>query len=126
MTEWFYPENQPADISSYWDAPERVDDLQLISRPGETPALAFTSRDSSAEYLILRKAAGESEVAAVLSADAGNLIIWADPDADLRTSQSYSVLPRHRLLYETGTLLTGTESANVEYNPGSLFSRLFR
>lgn len=123
--EWF-PEGQlPTESSALWNAPAMVDDLKLLSKPGEAPALAFTSRDDSAEYLILRKSGDESEVMAVLSASAGNVIVWSDPGADLELSYSYSVLPRHRLLYENGTLLTGMESAVVEYRPAGLFDRLF-
>lgn len=124
--EWFPAGSAPEARSAYWNAPQPVDDLQLISASGETPTLAFTCRDSGAEYLILRSSGDESEVAAALSAQAGETIVWADAQADLKTSHSYRVLPRHRLLYESGVLLTGGESRAVQYSPGGFFSRLFR
>ena len=123
--EWFPEDRRPTESSSYWNAPEMVDDLKLLSEPGEAPALAFTSKNDSAEYLILRRTAENTELAAVLSAEAGNVIVWSDPDADLSQKHSYSVLPRHRLLYESGTQLTGLESASVEYRPANLFERIF-
>ena len=59
----------------------------------------------------------------MLSAEAGSVIVWADPDSD-GTACRYSVLPRHKLLYESGTLLTGMESAEVRYSPGGLLNRI--
>ena len=56
-------------------------------------------------------------------AEAGSVIVWADPDSD-GTARLYSVLPRHKLLYESGTLLTGMESAEVRYSPGGLLGRI--
>ena len=77
------------------------------------------------DYLILRRTGDETEIVAELSADPGNVIVWADPEADLGLIHSYTVLPRHRLLYENGTTLTGRESAPVRYSPGGLMNRLF-
>ena len=123
QTEWFREGQVPTETSTLWDAPQMVDDLTLLSGEDGAPALAFTARDSTAEYLILRKTDAGSEVAAVLSAEAGSVIVWADPDSD-GTACRYSVLPRHRLLYASGTLLTGVESAEVRYSPGGLLNRI--
>ena len=125
ITEYFPQNAVPAEVSTLWQEPETVDDLQLLSGPGETPALAFTSKDSAVDYLILRRTGEETEIVAELSADKGNVIVWADPEADIGQIHSYSVLPRHRLLYESGTTLTGRESAPVRYSPGGLMNRLF-
>ncbi|MDO5323903.1 MAG: PBP1A family penicillin-binding protein [Clostridia bacterium] len=123
QTEWFRDGQLPTETSSLWDAPQMVDDLTLLNAEDGTPALAFTARDSTAEYLILRKTDAGSEVAAVLSAEAGSVIVWADPDS-AGTACRYSVLPRHKLLYESGTLLTGMESAEVRYSPGGLLGHI--
>ena len=123
QTEWFREGQLPAQTSTLWDAPQMVDDLTLLSGEDGAPALAFTARDSEAEYLILRKTDAGSEVAAILSAEAGSVIVWADPEAKGEACR-YSVLPRHRLLYESGTLLTGMESAEVRYSPGGLLNRI--
>ena len=123
QTEWFRKGQLPSETSTLWNAPQTVDDLTLLSAADGAPALAFTARDSTAEYLILRKTEAGSEVAAILSAEAGSVIVWADPDSD-GTACRYSVLPRHRLLYESGTLLTGMESAEVRYSPGGFISRI--
>lgn len=122
--EWFPEDRVPDQISPLWNPPQAVDDLVLLSESGETPALAFTSRSSAADYLVLRTRDGETEIAAVLNGNEGNLIVWADTDADPGQSYSYSVLPRHRLLYESGTLLTGEESSIIKYSPGGLLNRL--
>ena len=123
QTEWFREGQLPSETSALWDAPQTVDDLTLLGAEDGAPALAFTARDSEAEYLILRKTDAGSEVAAVLSAEAGSVIVWADPDST-GTACRYSVLPRHKLLYEGGTLLTGMESAEVRYSPGGLLNRI--
>ena len=125
QTEYFYSNAVPNIVSDLWEAPEMVDDLKMLTKSGETPAIAFTSKNSAVDYLILRKTGDETEIVAEVSADAGNVIIWADPDADLDQVYSYSVLPRHRLLYESGTTLTGKESASVSYTPGGFLNRIF-
>lgn len=125
VDEWFFRENAPTQVSTLWNAPQTVDDLQLLSESGEPPALAFTARDDFAEYIILRKEDGRSEIATILSAAAGEAIVWVDTQADLAQSWAYSVLPRHRLLYQSGTLLAGVESESVQYTPKGLLNRLF-
>ena len=123
--EWFPEDRLPQQTSNRWEAPEMVDDLTLLSSPGDPPALAFTAKSAEADYLVLRKSGEETEVAAVLSAEAGSVIVWSDPDADANAVYSYSILPRHRLLYESGTMLTGPESDSVSYSPGGLLNRIF-
>ena len=125
LQEWFFRDSLPAEVSPLWNAPQMVNDLTLLSDRGEPPSLAFTSRDDTAEYLILRKNGDKSEIAAVLASPRGNIIVWADTEADLNEAYEYSVLPRHRLLYESGTLLTGPESASVEYMPKGILNTLF-
>ncbi len=125
ITEWFPEDRQPAQFSTLWNAPEAVDDLALISAVGETPTLAFTSKSAAADYLILRSNNAGSEMVAAVNGNPGDLILWSDTDADLSEPCRYSVLPRHRLLYENGTLLTGMESQSVEYRPAGFFRRLF-
>ena len=121
--EWFPADRAPTQTSRLWSAPEAVDDLTLISAPGEAPALAFTSKSGAAEYMVLRHDGEDTEIAAVLSGDAGNLLVWTDPEAG--NAASYSILPRHRLLYESGTLLTGMESAPVRVRTVGLLDRVF-
>ena len=123
--EWFFREQVPHEISGLWNVPRQVDDLKLLSSRGETPSLAFTSRDDTAEYLILRRSGDQSEIAAVLSAPENNVIIWLDAQADPAQAYEYSVLPRHKLLYENGSLLTGTESEIVKYVPKGILNALF-
>ena len=125
QVEWFPPDRAPSAVSELWNAPEPVDDLMLLSESGDPPALAFTSRSGAADYLVLRKSGGDTEVAAVLRADAGNVIVWSDTQASTDRAYTYSVLPRHHLLYESGSLLTGLESASVSYSPGGLLNRMF-
>ncbi len=125
QVEWFPEDRIPQQTSSLWDAPEMVDDLRLLSSPGDPPALAFTSKSAEADYLVLRRIGDDTEVAATLRAEPGSVIVWADSEADVNATQSYSILPRHRLLYEAGTALTGPESASVTYSPAGLLNKLF-
>lgn len=123
--EWFPEDRLPQQTSNRWDAPEMVDDLTLLSNPGDPPALAFTAKSADADYLVLRKSGDDTEVAATLGAEAGSVIVWSDPDADTNAAYSYSILPRHHLLYESGTMLTGPESDSVRYSPGGLLNKIF-
>lgn len=118
--EPFLRENVPTEASHEWDAPEMVDDLQLISRSGETPVLQFTARSAAADYLVLRTMDGETALAGTLTGEAGQTLRFADADADTTRRIQYAILPRHRLLYERGELLTGKESAAVTYSPGGI------
>ena len=74
---------------------------------------------------MLRKNEDETEIAAVLSSDDGNVIVWSDAGADPNGVYSYSILPRHRLFYESGSLLTGPESESVTYSPPGILNRIF-
>lgn len=123
--EWFPKDRQPTETSPLWDAPEAVDDLVLLSGDNETPALAFTCKNAAADYLVLRRSGSDTEVAAVLNGKSSEIIIWTDTQADKNTRYDYSILPRHRLLYESGVLLTGLESLTVTYNPGNFLERMF-
>lgn len=123
--EWFPEDRLPAETSNLWEIPEPVDDLKLISENGDPPALAFTARSGGVDYLVLRRSGDDTEVAAVLSGEPGNVLVWADTEADPNGVYSYSVLPRHRLMYESGTLLTGEESDRVEWSPGGILNRIF-
>lgn len=125
VTELFHENDLPQDFSSNWTAPDQITDLTLLSRPGETPVLQFTVLDERAEYLILRTCDGSTEIAAALTGAPGEAIRFADAQADLSQPASYTVLPRHRLLYEEGTLLTGKESAAVTYSPGGIMNLFF-
>lgn len=125
ITELFHPDNLPQDFSQNWSAPAAVSDLKLLSGHGETPVLQFTAQDDSAEYLILRTCDGATDIAAALTGSDGEMLRFADTDADLSQTISYTVLPRHRLLHERGTLLTGKESAAVTYSPGGIMNLFF-
>lgn len=124
-TELFHPENMPQDFSDNWSAPEPIDDLILLSGYGETPVLQFTAKSGNAEYLVLRSCGGVTDAVATLSGAEGDELRFADDTADLSETISYTVLPRHKLLYERGTLLSGKESAAVTYSPGGVMNLLF-
>lgn len=126
VAEPFLQNKLPTETTHEWDAPETVSDLQLISRPGETPVLQFTARSAVADYLVLRTTNSETALAGTLTGEAGQTLRFADADADVTQRIQYSVLPRHRLLFERGELLTGKESAAVAYSPGGLLDWLQR
>lgn len=125
LKELFLPENMPQEVSSEWDAPQTVTDLTLLSGHGETPVLQFTAQSDTAEYLVLRSCNGVTRTVATLTGSAGELVRYADEEHDLSQYASYVILPRHRLLYEQGVLLTGKESAAVTYSPGGVMDWFF-
>lgn len=123
--ELFHPNHMPETYSENWSAPKSVDDLTLLSGPGETPILQFTARSENAEYLILRTVDGVTDILATLTGGEGESLRYADETADLSEPARYTVLPRHRLLMERGVTLTGKESAAVAYSPGGILNLLF-
>lgn len=118
--ELFHPDKLPSEFSTLWNAPQTVDDLMLLSKSGETPVLQFTSKSSLADYLILRTMDDDTVIAGVLSGQPGERLRFADTDADPARRIRYTILPRHKLLYERGEWLTGKESAAVAHTPGGL------
>ena len=56
----------------------------------------------------------------MLSGAAGEVLRYADTSADPLQYADYAILPRHKLLYQKNTLLTGPESAPVRYSPGGI------
>lgn len=125
VTELFHTDGLPQEFSENWTAPNQVTDLKLLSGHGETPVLQFTALDDTAEYVVLRSHDGTTEIAATLTGTSGEVLRFADIEADLSATISYTILPRHRLLREEGTLLTGKESAAVAYSPGGILNLIF-
>ena len=124
VQELFFANALPRAVSDLWDAPQRVYDLRLESEPGETPVLSFTALDGNADYLLLRRTAEQTDLAGTLRGEAGSRLRIADMAASPNEVHEYTIIPRHRLLYEEGILLTGEESAAVSYRPGGVLNRL--
>ncbi|MGI6239000.1 MAG: transglycosylase domain-containing protein [Christensenellales bacterium] len=122
--ELFGRETDEMDVSDIWDAPEAVSDLELLSAPGDAPLIGFTSLSGYAEYLLIRKTDGVYDVVAVLSANAGETIQYLDAAAARNGEHVYTVIARHKLLFELGKLVTGAESNAVRYTPGGLLNEL--
>ncbi len=122
--ELFYPDGMPRTASTLWDAPETPEDLAVREEDG-MPLVTFTSLDGDADYLLMRRDSdGRTVVAATLSGPAGEEIAYRDMDAPRGAYCAYSVVPRHRLLYQEGALVTGRESAQAVYQPGGAIARL--
>ena len=124
QAEVFYKGREPQIVSSKWDAPEPVTDLELVSGAGETPVLRFTARDENSEYLLIRRTDGRAEEIAVLRGKAGEILQYTDGEAELSQAHEYSIIPRHALLYEEGETVTGAESLRVRYTPGGLLGHI--
>ena len=122
--ELFHTYDVPQTFSTNWVAPTSVGDFRLLTGNGETPVLAFTAVEDSAEYLIMRTANGETRQIAALRGEVGQEIRFADTEHDLSQLALYTLLPRNALLYEDGILLTGGESAPVQYVPGGLLNTI--
>ena len=124
VRELFRADNLPIQRSGNWSVPGAVEDFRLLTGSGETPVLAFTARDDSAEYMLLRTVYGKTEQLAVLKGAAGATVHYADADHDLSLPADYTLLPRNALLFAAGTLLTGSQSPSVHYAPGGLLNTI--
>ena len=124
QTELFHENDVPVRYSDNWSAPRVVADLRLLTGPGETPVLAFTAGESTAEYQLLRRCSGETREIAVLTGEPGQEVRFADTAHDLSQPADYVLLPRNALLYAAGTLITGMQSASVHYSPGGLLNAI--
>ena len=117
-TELFHDDDMPDRFSDNWIAPLPVEDFRLLTGSGETPVLAFTARQSGAEYLLLRTTRAGTEQLAALSGEPGREIRFVDDTHDLSQTAGYTLLPRNARLNENGVLLTGPETPPVQYTPG--------
>lgn len=124
VEELFHPNDLPADYSDNWTRPRVPAALELLTAPGETPVLAFTVREASAEYQLLRTSGGKTEAVAVLSGKPGEEVRFADTGHDLSQPADYALLPRNARLFAAGTLLAGPSSSVVRYRPGGLLNML--
>ncbi len=124
VSELFEGDQDEMPVSDIWDVPQPVSDLTLLSVAGDTPVIGFTAVSPYAEYLIVRNTNGKYDIVGILSGAAGEALSFTDTTADLNTEQTYTVIPRHRLLFEMGTLVTGAESMAVRYSPGGFLNGL--
>jgi penicillin-binding protein 1A len=124
VNELFAPEGDELPVSDVWDVPRPVSDLKLLSAPGEMPVIGFTAVSPYADYLVVRNTGGSYDVAAILSGEAGESLSYVDTSASLEAEHTYTVIPRHKLLFEMGKLVTGAESSAVRYSPGGILNGL--
>ena len=124
VRELFRAGSLPTAFSENWSAPGPVNDLRLLTGPGEMPVLAFTVQDGTAEYAVLRSVNGESVELAALTGQPGEEIRFADDTLDLSQSAQYTLLPRNALLHAEGELLTGPTAGPVHYVPGGLLNQI--
>ncbi len=124
IAELFHESDMPTAFSENWSAPTGVRDLRLLTGPGEMPVLAFTALEEGVEYAITRTVEGQSVEIAALRGEAGQELRFADEGLDLSCEAEYAVLPRNAMLYESGTLLTGPQSAVARYSPGGLLNAI--
>ena len=124
VSELFLAGAMPCAFSERWNPPAAVEDLRLLTGPGEMPVLAFTPREDGAEYAVLRTVNGETRELAALHGQPGQELRFADDTLDLRQVADYALLPRNALLYAEGELLAGPMSASVRYAPGGLLNEM--
>lgn len=122
--ELFHEYDMPERFSGNWEAPKAVQDLRLLSAPGEMPVIAFTAQEDDTEYAVMRTVNGKSAEIAALQGSAGLELRFADETHDLAQEATYALLPRNARLYERGELLTGPQSASIRYTPGGLLNRI--
>ena len=124
VRELFHENDLPEAYSGNWTAPRGVQDLRLLTGPGETPVIAFTPQDKTAEYLLIRKTDAGTEQLAVLRGKPGQELRYADTDHDTSQPADYTLMPRNALLYATGALLAGPNSQSVHYAPGGFLNTI--
>ena len=122
--ELFHVYDMPQVFSRLWNAPEPVEDFRLLTGPGEIPVLAFTAQSEVAEYVLTRASGGQTTELAVLGGSPGQELRFADTLHDLSQVADYVLLPRNRLAYESGELLSGAPSRAVRYAPGGLMNAI--
>ena len=124
LKELFRSDHLPNRFSDNWVTPSAVTDFRCLTRPGEAPALAFTVRNASAEYALLRESAGRTDEIAVLRGVPGQEMRYEDAAHDVRQPAAYTLVPRNANLYARGTLLTGPVPEAVTYAPGGLLNAI--
>ena len=120
----FHDYDIPRQFSANWSIPAAVDDFRLVSREGEVPLLAFTARECTTEYQLLRTSGGETRVVATLRGNVGETLRYEDIDHDPVWPADYALLPRNALLFEEGVQLTGPQTESVRYAPGGLLNTI--
>jgi len=110
------------DHSDIWNQPPPVTDLTITSAPGSQPSLSFTGTSPYSDYIIIRQCRGSSENIGTITCEYGLEASFTDEQADISQINTYTVIPRHRLLYECGQTLLGTESNPVEYVPAGMLN----
>ena len=124
VTELFHADDMPKAFSENWNAPGAASGFRLLTRAGETPVLAFTVGERSAEYALLRTEGGETRQLAVLRGAPGEEVRYADTKHDPGQPADYVLMPRNALLYTAGMLLAGPQSEVVHYAPGGFLNKL--
>lgn len=120
--ELFRKNALPEQVSKIWEAPDAVTDLVVSKSGAGAPFIQFTGSSDYAEYMLIREADGESELIAVLTGSAGEKVEYEDVSADTAQKNTYTVIPRHRLLYESGRLVTAESGIRADYRPAGLMN----
>ena len=118
VREIFHSDSVPEDISDIWDAPEAVTDISVSEGPSGLPLISFICQGEMAEYMVIRETDGSGEIAGVLRGTTGEKLVFEDMSADISREILYTVIPRHRILYEEGRLVTAEKSVRVKYQTG--------
>ena len=122
--ELFHDDDLPREFTPNWSQPSPVADFRLLTGTGETPVVAFTCQEDWAEYVLTRRAGGETRQIAVLSGEAGTEVRYADDAHDLAQPAEYTLMPRNARLYAAGELLSGPLSPVARYEPGGLLNKI--
>ncbi len=111
ISEVFDKEHMPSHYSNAFEAPEKLKTLNAEIMPSGSSRIWFTIQSANADYLIVRKANGKSEVIATASGRAGDVFEYIDEfDAEVC---EYTVVARNRTLYLAGKTVLSEESDSV-------------
>ncbi len=114
VNEVFDKERVPAYFSNAFEAPEKLEKLNAEIVSGGRARIWFTIQSANADYLLVRKADGNSEVIATANGRAGDVFEYTD---ELKSEIcAYTVVARNRTLHQTGKTVLSAESDAVTLN----------
>lgn len=112
LSEVFRAGTQPTSESDVWNAPRSARSFTVTHNEAGYPLLVIEPGDN-AVYRVQRDAVGESFILTELSGSAGELLYYADTQAQPGVTYTYRVIPVHAELLENGILLEGVQSVQV-------------
>ena len=110
LKEYFDKNNCPTRSNVYWQAPLKVNDASISLNELRQAEISFTIKQSHVDYYIYKN--GQELVK--LTGKQNERIKYIDENHT--TGDSYYILPKHKLVFVSGTALTGEKSKELTLN----------